>query len=518
MFTHHFGFLPRPISRARILKLVTTLCLLFVFGVLGLTSLPAVEVPEGVPKGNGWCSAHGEWSGGSCATCRRPSGPGGGGERREGPTQAQLDAQAARERREKASAFNELGIAAWNKGEWGIAGEQFQQAHAWNPDSKQIRTNLMNCRHQQALDAWAKGEWEYAKNCFQSALYHNPDSLEFKKNYEMALLKTEEERRKWEAQRKDHQELQKALAQHDLGRAAADAGDFATAVKHFDAAFNLYPAETVHRRNLAWAKGRLGDQAFKGQDIVTALAHWKSALLVDPADAYALKQVRLVEMDLAMQAQDKSAHTQITQDIENVSDKLATAPAPNDLGYGDLDPGGGAFGENIVKPNLQPAEKVSPGTKDKAGDQLIAGGALAKKYGDVKKLYEGGAEYAGSLDFTAVYASGSGVDASKLPEHVKSDPRMIASLKELTSLQLKRHRLESEREELTKERNLSKDPFLMQQASEKLDLKEKEFQKHLTVVAEKIEVAKKLHRRIDTEIESAPKVPPGKPSKPSNDE
>src|SRR5882757_3509753 len=119
--------------------------MLFIVPLAYVLSAEAQTIPIGVPVGPIGCYIE-ENGHKRIVPCPDEGGgnTGGGGNRPSGPTQRQIDAQAARERRDKADAFNKEGLAAQNRGEWGIAAEQYRQAYALNPDSKAIHANLIN--------------------------------------------------------------------------------------------------------------------------------------------------------------------------------------------------------------------------------------------------------------------------------------------------------------------------------------------------------------------------------------
>lgn len=219
--------------------------------------------------------------GGGCGACPAPR------QGSEGADGTQVNAAKA-----KANALNNEGIAAWSRGEWGIAREKFQQAYANNPDSKVIFTNLVNATHKVGQEDIAKGDWENAKNTFQSALYHMPNSAEFQRLYAIASQKVKEQRQQWADERQKDQQYDRAREQYKLGVSAGERGDWVAAENFFRTASQIYPDEPAFRKNVAWAITKQGDQIWKGADTWdAALVFWKRALETDPENKYARGKV-----------------------------------------------------------------------------------------------------------------------------------------------------------------------------------------------------------------------------------
>jgi tetratricopeptide (TPR) repeat protein len=433
--------------------------------------------------------------------------------RSSGPTRAQLDAAAARERRAKATALNLEGIAYWKDGNWDYAGEKFQQAYANNPDSKQIITNLANCRNQQGLAAWEAGDWERAANMFSSALLHNPSSKVFKANLALAQQKQEEQRRKYREQLQDQRQWNLAYAEYNRGKSSADNGDYAGALAAFQAAAQLYPGEHAYVQNVAWAYSKLGDQAWQRGDTNAALDRWISALQVDPDNAYVRKQVPLVEKYLREQREGQDGVARVHQETETLSAELKSTPVPDGLGYGDLDVvTDGPFGSHDVVVRDLPAQAArTPGTNVRAGDQLKSAAAQARPDGDLTVNYDrGGGPDAGSLVAHTVGAGGP-PNLSQFSERARRDPEIVAGMKEIQTLQTQRADLDKAREALILKRNLTKDPGEMQALSTQIDQKKLEQQNNLQAIADKTEAVEARRRPIDNEVEETPpETPAGK--------
>ena len=261
--------------------------------------------PTGVPVGpcKTWVDGTG-WvpcpdSGGESVTTEAPSGP----------SQRQLDREADRARRSTAAILEAEGLEAWKRGDWGIAGEKFQQAFAQAPDSKSIRRRLAECRFKQGVVASDQGDWEEAANDFNSACLYDPRNAEFKRRLELA-------RRKVEERRNADKNYRNAFAQNERGRAAAERGEWSAAQTFFEAAMALVPDESAYRRNVSLAKSQQGDRAWKAGDQVAALAFWKSAIATDPGNQY---------------AQDISLRAQRVVDVKRI-EASGLAKARSDLG------------------------------------------------------------------------------------------------------------------------------------------------------------------------------------------
>ncbi|MBV8882023.1 MAG: tetratricopeptide repeat protein [Planctomycetaceae bacterium] len=421
-----------------------------------------------------------------------------------GPTQAELDAAAAQARREKASALNREGVAAWDRGDWGIAGEKFQQAYAHNPDSKIILTNLAECRFQQGKVAWETGDWEHSAHCFRSAVLHQPESEEFKRWLAAAEQKVKEQRALIQEAREDRRRWDRAYALYEKGMQSLKDGNWAEAEMQFRAAAQAYPAEPAYRQNVAVAQGRQGKQAWDNDDPDLALAFFSAALETDPKNAYALRIVPKLIVYVRQEKERKIAAARTAGDTRTLSESLKAAPAAGGLDYDDGPTRTGAFGTRESNPTLKAVGPATPGTNTRAGDQLKSAAGTAAAGEDLTTNYDvGGARYAGSL-----------VNPRKMSERVRNDPRMAASLRELGDLRTTRARVDAEREELIKKRGLAKDETEMKAVSEKLDQKEKEYQASLKALFDKEQAVhqleEKVHREIDTEVVEDPATAPVK--------
>lgn len=492
--------------RARSAAVAIIMAILFHGPVLGVLLVITQPAAAQVQMEGGWCGRHGNFTTGyDCPGCAAGDPPGGQTDRPTGPTQAQID---ARERRAKATALNDEGIAAWNKGDLGIAGEKFQQAYGENPDSKVILNNLANCRNSQGLAAWENGDWEDAAGKFQSASLHNPKSKEFRRNYELADAKRQEQRKIIEGQRQDQRQREKALAEYEKGRDRADAGDWAGAESCFLAAARLYPAEPVHLQNVAWARNNLGDHAMDRGDEAAANAFWKRSLEADPNNSYARKRVENAAQKVTDEQAGKNVAARIRQETKSFATTLASENSENALGYADLvseNPNGpgkpGPFGSRDSDPVLIPSRPATKGTETRADVQLKSAAVIAEAGEDLTVTYDvGGGPNAGSLSFHTVSAGGSTVDLSRFSDRAKKDPEIVEGLRALADLQTIRTQLGTERDQLVKARNFEKDEATMKWISEQLDIKEAAYQANLKAITDKAAVVEKRHRQIDTEV------------------
>lgn len=139
---------------------------------------------------------------------------------------------------------------------------------------------------------------------------------------------------------------------------------------------------------------------------------------------------------------------------------------------------------------------IGAGTVIKAGDQLMSAAATARNAGDLTVNYDvGGAAYAGSLPVVVASTSFA------LSERVRNDPRMIEATKELDTLQARRTQLDTEREELVKERNTAAGTARMAELTVKLEEKNRAYQNNLAAVAVQEQKVQRTKRTIDAEVE-----------------
>jgi len=187
--------------------------------------------------------------------------------------------------------------------------------------------------------------------------------------------------------------------------------------------------------------------------------------------------------------------------IVTPGEDLKDAPANKTAKSGDgskTEPRG-AFGEITIKPDLKPADRVTPGQDKKADSQLLSAAAAAKGNSDLTINYDvGGAKSGGSLVF------GNASDPATFSAKVKNDPRMIAAMKQLNDLKADRFKLETEVKQLTDLRNSKTDINEFAELDKKLKQKEKDYNDKLKTVSDATTVVEKLHRTIDDEVETNP--------------
>lgn len=303
-------------------------------------------------------------SGATFCDNREDTGNNGGRVVPQGPTPEEIKAQAAKERRAKANAFNNEGIAAWNRGEWGIAAEQFRQAYAWNPDSKVIFNNLLNAQHKVGLIAMEEGDWEYAADTFQSLLYHKPDSEEFKRLSAAAEKKRQGVRHAYELNRQ-------AIK-------AADSGDWKTALAYLQQAVQNDPGKPAYANNLkiaqqkqsAYEQNDQGRTAAQNGDWVTALNYFEKAAQTDPVEPAYADNIALAQRKVQDQL-NKAVTARVQQNVNTIAEDVKNSKPAGDLDLSDISPTEDAFGTKRSNPELTPAEaKKSEGVGTDPGKQL----------------------------------------------------------------------------------------------------------------------------------------------------
>ncbi len=364
------------------------------------------------------------------------------------------------ERIDKANAFNDAGLSAWNRGEWGVAAEQFQQAYAWNPKSKKIFNNLINAKRKDGLAAMERGDWGHAASRFQSLLYHQPDSQEFQRLAAAAAEKQQSVRRAYDLQRQDNRQWEQAHAQYKQGLLSAEKGDWASAESYFRSASQTYPAEPAYLKNVAWAKTKQGDQARNKGDAATALAFWKSALETDPENAYARKNVPLVEKYLIEEQANKTAAAHITQETRKLSETFASTPASDGLDYGDLkitisQAGTPKRGGRVTDPGaeLLSVEHHSRNAKLQPND---SGREIARQGFDIP------GEYRGTLVHPDKHSQQRPLSAldRQIPAGAKEDPQIKQMQAWYHTLEVQKAEKEQKIAEFKEQQKTSKDPSL----------------------------------------------------------
>lgn len=493
--------------------------LLFAF-LVGLNAITAQA--QGVPMGPCREWRDGGWVTVTCAGASSGSGSGSGsssssesgsgtsssnGSSDNSRAERRAEKEQKERQRAKANAFHKAGVLAWNRGQWGIAAEQFRQAYANNPDSKTFKKDFVDALYQQGVVAFEKGDWEHAANMFQSAYLHKPDK-EFQRLMVMARGKALEARQRMREQYQNKLRSDRAYTQYELGRLASESGNFVIAEHYFNAASHIYPAEPGYRKSVAWAKTKQGDVAWAMRDFAGAITLWKAALETDPENAYARRRVQEYVEE---KEQDKAVATKVQRDVRQLAEDLKSAKPAGDLDFGDIRTEGGAFGVPIAKPNLIPNPPGKTGTNVRAGDQLKSAGARAARDGELRENFDGGrATGAGSLPSHTVSAGPPSFDVSTFSERARKDPQLMTLVQDLAGLQELRRQLESERAQLETARNLAKDALKMKELDDLAAQKAKDYQNNLKAIIDKTEQAERRHLEVDTEVQATPPPEPAR--------
>jgi hypothetical protein len=305
------------------------------------------------------------------------------------------------------------------------------------------------------------------------------------------------ERQREEAARQ--QRLATAHAQNDQGLNAWKKGDWAAAANYFEQALQNSPDDQTIKSNLDKAQQKLKEQ----QDNKTAANHMQQivkSLTFTPASTTS-------GLDFNGFNANKPFGDSGNAGGLDFNSFNAANPQPNS-GQKVVT---GTFGTKVAKPDLGPAHSPSTvGTDTKAGDQLLSAAAAGKKGKDLTQNFDAGtAKKAGSL----VYARSHSIDMSTFSERARNDPLIISTVKELDALQAKRSQLETERNELIKQRNAATDPAAMKKLSEQVNHKDKDYQANLADISKKTQLVEKRHREIDTKVDSsnAKQQPKGAP-------
>jgi tetratricopeptide (TPR) repeat protein len=431
-------------------------------GMVGLASAPAmaggywsdgIHIPEGV-----------------CVDCESP--PNSGGDLPSGPSP---QAREKAERIRKANSFNEAGLAAWNRGEWGIAAEQFRQAYAWNPASKVIFKNLINARHKVGLAAMEEGDWEYAADTFQSLLHHQPDSPEFQR---LAAAAEEKRRALREAYKLDRQVS-----------AAWERGDYREALRLLRMLQILHDGPGVrddiaklekYEKYLAdLAKIELGDnydqqadRANANGDFELALKLYKQALATYPDPSPKYRQFIADYENVVQKLQNRAVVTEVQSSVSKIAVDLKNSKPAGDLELSDFAVTGDAFGTRKSNPTLSPAGRpkiegsvTDPGAQLKSVDQHSL---HAKSQGNdtdkemAREGFETPGEYRGALvhpDKNNHRPPLSALDR-QIPGGAKDDGQIREMQAWYRSLEVRKAEKEQKIAEIKEQQKTSKDPLL----------------------------------------------------------
>lgn len=253
-----------------------------------------------------------------------PGGTTNGGHANSGPSQRDLDRAALRQAKVTAVEHNRQGLEAWNRGDWGVAAEQFRIALRYDPESRPILDNVISATRKVGLKAEADGDWAYAIQNFQSALSYGP-SEEFRQLLARARQKQQEQIRAGQLE-------SQAYKDSDQGLAAFAKGNFAAAAAYFKTAYQLYPAEPTFRKNLIVAQNKQGVEATHNGDYAAALAFFKSSLAIDPNNADARASAALLQTAL----DERTALSATRTGVQTLAQDLSAMKPASGLSYGDL--------------------------------------------------------------------------------------------------------------------------------------------------------------------------------------
>lgn len=372
----------------------------------------------------------------------------------------------------KANAFNEAGLAAWNRGEWGIAAEQFRQAYAWNPDSKVIFKNLINARHKVGLAAMEEGDWEYAADTFQSLLYHQPDSLEFQRLSAVA----EEKRRS----------LREAYKLDGQVSAAWEDGDYREAlrllrmlqilrdgpgVRDDIAKLEKYLADLA-RIELGDNYDQQADRANADGDFERALKLYKQALATYPKPTPKYRQFIADYENVVQKLQNRAVVVEVQSSVNGIAADLKHSKPAGDLELSDLAVTGDAFGTRKSNPKLSQAgtptregSVTDPGAQLKSVEQHSKN-AQSQGNDTDKEMARQGFETPGETQGTLVHPDKndhrpplSALDR-QIPEGARKDGQIREMQAWYHSLEVRKAEKEQKIAEIKKQQKTSKDPLL----------------------------------------------------------
>jgi tetratricopeptide (TPR) repeat protein len=430
-------------------------------GIVCLASAPAVGgyYSDGIWIPDGVCVE-------GCESIDDSPGPG------PGPSPHDLEKA---ERIRKANTFNEAGIAAWNRGEWGIAAEQFRQAYAWNPDSKVIFKNLINARHQVGLAAMEEGDWEYAADTFQSLLHHQPDSREFQR---LSAAAEDKRRALREAYKLDRQVS-----------AAWEGGDYREALRLLRMLQILHDGPGVrddiaklekYEEYLAdQAKIELGDnydqqadRANANGDFELALKLYKQALATYPNPTSKYRQFIASYENVVHKLQNRAVVEEVQSSVNMIATDLKNSKPAGDLELSDLTSTGDAFGTRKSNPTLGPAGKpkqegsvTDPGAQLKSVERHSKDAQLQRNDSD-KEIAREGFERPGENRGGLVYPDKnnhrpplSALDR-QIPRGAKDDGQIKEMQAWYRSLEVRKAEKEQKIAEIKEQQKTSKDPVL----------------------------------------------------------
>ena len=172
-----------------------------------------------------------------------------------------------------AQAHRHMGVAYLTEGNAGGAITEFKaavKANAWDDEAW----------HELALAWFASGRHEEAEACFKKAISMAPDFSQAKLNYGGLLL----DEKRWDEAitilapaAEDPEYRERARAQHNMGWAQLNKGDFAAARKTIQGVLRTHPTFCPAMHNLAMV-----DEA--EAQLTQALQHYREALACSPKE------------------------------------------------------------------------------------------------------------------------------------------------------------------------------------------------------------------------------------------
>lgn len=323
-------------------------------------------------------------------------------------------------------------------------------------------------------------------------------------SYSRSSESNQEEARQESARRA---RIRLAHEQNDEGLAAWNGGNWAAAVDAFEKASQNSPNDPVIKTNLAGARQMLekqrGDQlaAQNMKELVQGLklvpAKATDNLTFSGFAANKPKSAPPEDVGLDMGSFAPASNARVAEPTQ--------APPELSLPSGT---GRSAFGTTVARPQLPPkAPSTASGTNTKAGDQLLSMAAAAASPGkDLTPNYDAGT---GTSHGSLQYARSPSMDLSTFSEAARKDPRIVAGIKDVEALLLKRQQLKRDRDELIAQRNAASNDAGMKVLDDLVLNKDKEVQATVILIVNKEQAVEKLHREIDVRVAKGSASPTG---------
>lgn len=189
--------------------------------------------------------------------------------------QAQQQAQLAKEKKQKALAANNRGVAFGQQKRWTEALIAHEEAVSLDPGNKQFRINLSACRCAAGQDRLKAGDATAAATLFRKALLAAPDNGMAGKMLAEAIRK----------QGYEPESVETRLA---LGEDLAARGDVEGASVEFHIAYQMEASARTYTK--------MGDTALHYGQVDVAQNWYSEALLKDPAFGPAHRQLGLIQV------------------------------------------------------------------------------------------------------------------------------------------------------------------------------------------------------------------------------